>query len=228
MVDISYHYPAASRVTFIGIDASTQGNWKGVYGPDGQVVILDSTNYPSYATAPPTGSSSYLWNSAPSDTRALERAGTGRIAACWFSGTSFDLNLVQSDNKPHRIALYCLDWDSDSRIQTIDIRDSVTGSVLNSQSISNFNGGQYVVWDIIGNADIRFTSTGAINAVLSGIFFAPGQFQPADATGDSVPDVMADANGNGIYDPGEINWQTYTSPNGLTTANGLEVFTPLK
>lgn len=228
MVDISYHYAAASRVTFVGLDTSTQGNWKGVYGSDGYNVINDSSSYPAYATVTPSGNMSYTWNSAPSDTRALQRGGTGRIAACWYNGSSFNVALVQTDNKPHQLAFYCLDWDSATRVQTVNVLDSVTGAVLNSQTVTNFNGGQYVIWNILGNATINFTRTGTANAVLSGIFFAPAPFQPADADGDSIPDVMEDINGNGVFDPGEKDWETYNSPNGLTAADGLQVFTPLK
>jgi hypothetical protein len=51
---------------------------------------------------------------------------------------------------------------------------------------------------------------------------------PIDTNGDGIPDYLEDANGNGIYDAGDLgNW--LISPfNGLTTANGLSVFTPLK
>jgi hypothetical protein len=52
---------------------------------------------------------------------------------------------------------------------------------------------------------------------------------PLDTDGDGVPDYLEDFNGNGIFDSGDLgNWQVYNSPNGLTTANGLMVFTPLK
>ena len=51
---------------------------------------------------------------------------------------------------------------------------------------------------------------------------------PIDTNGDGIPDYLEDANGNGIYDAGDLgNW--LISPfNGLTTTNGLLVFTPLK
>jgi hypothetical protein len=51
---------------------------------------------------------------------------------------------------------------------------------------------------------------------------------PIDTSGDGVPDYLRDANGNGIVDTGEINWANYVSANGLSTGNGLQVFTPLK
>ena len=51
---------------------------------------------------------------------------------------------------------------------------------------------------------------------------------PIDTDGDGIPDYLEDSNGNGIYDAGDLsNW--LISPfNGLTTADGLLVFTPLK
>ena len=52
--------------------------------------------------------------------------------------------------------------------------------------------------------------------------------QPIDTDGDGYWDHSEDRNGNGTFDTGETDWQSYTSPNGLTGSPGLEVFTPLK
>lgn len=51
---------------------------------------------------------------------------------------------------------------------------------------------------------------------------------PICTPGDGIPDYLADANGDGLVESGEISWTNYVSPNGLTLANGLVVFTPLK
>jgi len=52
---------------------------------------------------------------------------------------------------------------------------------------------------------------------------------PSSTSGDAIGDYLLDSNGDGIYDAGDLgNWKAYNSPNGLTTANNLEVFTPLK
>jgi len=56
----------------------------------------------------------------------------------------------------------------------------------------------------------------------------PSTGQPYDADGDGTPDYVEDANGNGVADGSETDWQSYNSPNGLIGAAGLEVFTPLK
>jgi hypothetical protein len=50
---------------------------------------------------------------------------------------------------------------------------------------------------------------------------------PVDTDGDGVPDYLEDANGNGLVDAGESSW-LLNAYNGLSTANGLQVFTPLK
>ncbi len=51
---------------------------------------------------------------------------------------------------------------------------------------------------------------------------------PIDTNGDGIPDYLEDANGNGIYDAGDWGDWLISPFNGLTTANGLLVFTPLK
>jgi hypothetical protein len=51
---------------------------------------------------------------------------------------------------------------------------------------------------------------------------------PLDYDGDGIPDYLEDANGNGVVDNGETSWTNYNSGNGLTSGNGLMVFTPLK
>ena len=52
---------------------------------------------------------------------------------------------------------------------------------------------------------------------------------PLDSNGDEIPDYLEDANGDGIFDAGDLaDWQI--SPYGLSGANGgdFQVFTPLK
>jgi hypothetical protein len=49
---------------------------------------------------------------------------------------------------------------------------------------------------------------------------------PLDADGDNIPDYLEDANGNGVLNTGERDWQG--SENGTTGMPGLKGFTPLK
>ncbi len=135
--------------------------------------IGDSTSYPSYATVTPAGQSSWVWAASTSDVRALEKASstTDRIAATWYSSSSFIIDVNLSDSNSHQIALYMLDWDNNSRTQTITIADAGTGTVLDTRNVSGFVNGEYLVWNISGHVTITVTRTGGSNAVVSGIFF---------------------------------------------------------
>ncbi len=132
----------------------------------------------------PAGNSSWVWASQSTDPRALLRGvATGRIAATWYSATSFTVDVNLTDGNPHRVALYNLDWDTTARVQRIDVLDASSGSVLDSRSLSSFNGGQYLVWTLSGHVTFRFTWTAGSNAVLSGLFFdAPASTLPATTT----------------------------------------------
>ena len=155
--------------TLIATDTSTQGSWQGTYGREGYNVAGDSASYPAYAQV--STPSAYTWNSSTSDPRALRRpGGADSLAACWFGGTfTVDVNL--SDNQPHRVALYFLDWDSTARSQTVEVLDAVTGIVLDTRTVSSFHDGAYLAWNLTGHVQFRFTSLQGANAVLSGLFF---------------------------------------------------------
>jgi subtilisin family serine protease len=165
--------PPASSAAFVKADATTQGTWKGVYGADGYNVINDSASYPSYVNVTPSGNSSWVWVSSTSDPRGLQKGTlTDRIAACWYSSSSFNLDVSFTDGNTHQVAFYMLDWDNFyGRTQRIDILDP-GNNVLDTRSISSFTGGQYLVWNLSGHVIVRITNTNpSSNAVLSGIFF---------------------------------------------------------
>ena len=101
-----------TSAVLVGQDSTTQGNWIGKYGSDGYNIIGDATSYPSYATVTATGESTTIWSSSTTDPRALENpGGAGRIAATWYSSTSFSINVDLTDGQAHDVALYALDWD---------------------------------------------------------------------------------------------------------------------
>jgi hypothetical protein len=105
--------------------------------------------------------------------RALQKLSnpTDRIAATWYSGNPFIIDTNITDSASHQVALYCLDWDSANRQQTIDVLDS-NGAVLNTQTLTtSFNGGVYLVWNVTGHVKFRVTSSAGVNAVVSGLFF---------------------------------------------------------
>ena len=88
----------SGQASLIQSDTTTEGNWIKTYGAQGYDVIGEPAGLPGYATITPSGQSSYTWASSTSDPRALQvPGGTGRIAATWYSATSFKV-----DRGPHR------------------------------------------------------------------------------------------------------------------------------
>src|SRR5262249_6941631 len=154
----------------------TQGNWQHVYGSQGYNVIDNATSYPSYAQVSASGNNNFVWSNSTTDSRALQDASSSssRIAACWFSRTSFTVNVNITDGQSHQLALYLLGWDKQGRKEQVQITDATTGTVLDTESASNFSNGEYLVWNASGDINITITnlkSTG--NAVLSGLLLDP-------------------------------------------------------
>jgi ELWxxDGT repeat protein len=167
--------PHSTSATFVTTDAGTEGNWTGVYGKDGYDVINSAQSLPSYATLSIPGSvSNYTWNPNATMVSALQASpgSSDRIAACDYSNNAaFSFNLDLTDGKTHQVALYLLDWDSRKRAETIQITDATTGKVLDSEGVSNFTFGKYLVWNLSGDVNITITNSGGLNEVLSGVFF---------------------------------------------------------
>jgi hypothetical protein len=160
--------------TFVTLDTTTQGNWQGVYGANGYNVINGTVAYPSYVTVTPSGANTATWASSTTDVRALlsSATSTNRIAAAWYNPTtSFLIDMVFNDGLQHQVAMYFLDWDSTKRAETVNITDA-NAVLLNSQNVSNFHNGQYLVWQLSGHVQIRVsTTTSSANVVVSGLFF---------------------------------------------------------
>ena len=87
-----------------------------------------------------------MWNAQPgTDVRALQRATSGRIAACWYSpglvGGSFSIDVNLTDGAAHRVALYLLDWDSTTRVNRVDVLEPPPSKCSPPQTLQAFNGG---------------------------------------------------------------------------------------
>jgi beta-lactam-binding protein with PASTA domain len=172
---------AKPQATFVEFDTSTQGSWVGKYGVDGYWVASGPQSDPSYdPTLSMAGQSNYVWSPNTSDPRALQN-GLGRIAATWFSTTSFTFDVNLTDVNTHQIALYALDWDDyqGGRSETVEILDANTLAILDMRTVTSFTNGTYLVWNISGHVQIKVINN-ASNAVISGIFFGmPPQSAPA-------------------------------------------------
>ena len=164
-----------ATAAFVKYDTSTQGNWKGAYGSDGEVIANDSSTPPVYAQVNVAKLSSWTWVSSTTDARALIKTNqSGRIASSWFDKATFDIDVNLTDGVSHQVALYVLDWDFNSRAERIDILDAGNGTILNSMNASNFTGGEYLVWNLSGHVIARVTKTNSSsNAVVSGVFINP-------------------------------------------------------
>jgi hypothetical protein len=163
--------PSATAV-FVRTDTTTQGSWVGAYGSQGYNVVDAGVSYPAYATVGVAGQQDWIWAASTNDVRALQNPNGGRIASTWYSPTTFTIDLNLTDGAQHQIALYLLDFDNQGRSERVDVVDSGTGVVLNSQTAGNFGGGEYLVWNISGHVQIRVTDLAGPNAVVSGLFFA--------------------------------------------------------
>jgi hypothetical protein len=165
--------PLGTTASFAGKDTTTLGTWRGKYGATGSLVFEDFGILPPWVKVVGVGESHFVWAATTADPRGTQRASdaTQRLAATWYSGSSYTIDVNITDGKRHRLALYCLDWDSLGRAETIQILDAKTGKVLNSQAISGFNRGIYLRWNVSGHIKIVLTHTAGANAVASGIFF---------------------------------------------------------
>jgi len=164
-----------NSASFVQTDTTTQGNWTGVYGAAGYNVIGSTSSYPSYATVTPSGQALWTWSSTTSDVRGLLIPGsTSRIAACWYSSTSFTIDVNLTDGQVHPVSLYAVDWYSQGFSEQIQVLDGSSGAVLNSQTISNFSGGEYLTWNVSGHVQFKVTTLAGANGVVSGLFIGAG------------------------------------------------------
>jgi hypothetical protein len=174
-----------ATATFVRTDTTTQGNWKGMYGANGYNLINDTVSYPGYATVTPTNQLNYTWDSSTSDGRALQKAlsPNDRIAATWYTYDTFTIDLNFTDGAQHQLAVYCVDWNGGgSRMQTLSILNGATSTLLDRQSVTSFQNGEYLVWNVTGHVVLQVTYTGGTNAVISGLFFDTASIGSAPGT----------------------------------------------
>jgi hypothetical protein len=163
--------PPAPKAVFITSDTATGGNWTGVYGTEGALLIGSQSQVPSYVEIAPKDVEAWIWSNDSPETRALQIPGSAqRIAGCWYGGL-FSVTLNFKDTAAHRVAAYFCDWDSSRRVQRIDILNAETGAVLWTRTISNFHSGEYLVWNLQGKVRIRCLAERGDNTILNGLLF---------------------------------------------------------
>jgi hypothetical protein len=105
-----------------------------------------------------------------------------RVAAVWYSSTSFSVDVNLGDGVAHDLELYLLDWDNNGRAETVQITDAASSAVLSTQTISSFQSGEYLNYVVSGHIVITITRTAGANAVLNGLFLDPTPAGTAAAT----------------------------------------------
>ncbi len=195
--------PAGATASFVGSDTTTQGSWRNAYGADGYDIAADTSGtdpvVPSYATLSTSGTTPFVWASSTTDARALQNAAdTGRIASCWYTSTSMNFDVNITDGKTHEVSLYAVNFVNKSRSEQVQVIDAGSGAVLSTETLSSFQGGAYLTWNISGNVVIKVTNLNAsANAVVSGLFFGG---KPAGATASFVgSDTTTQGSWRGAY-----------------------------
>ncbi|MHB1561389.1 MAG: hypothetical protein ACYC61_28410, partial [Isosphaeraceae bacterium] len=162
---------APSLATFVKSDTTTQGAWIGKYGTQGYSIAGVATSLPSYATVAPAGGTPvWTWSSSTTDPRALASPGGGTAAAKTWYGSTLTINVGLSDGQVHDVGIYAVDWPNQGRSERVQILDAATGTVLDTETLSSFTGGEYLQWAVSGNVVIQATSLSGPNAVISGVF----------------------------------------------------------
>jgi len=177
--------------------------------PGGQA---DYQQLPAYAQVSLAGQYKYTWDTSSGEASAIQDPlnPSNRVASTWYSATQFTLDLNLTDGNAHRIALYLLDYDSQGRAETVSVMNPANGQVLATQAVSNFSGGEYLVFDVTGHVQLQFTGTAGPNAVLSGLFFgAPGSPSLPASSSPAAAFVATDTTTQG-------NWQGVYGADGYT------------
>jgi hypothetical protein len=178
----------SAMATWVKSDTGTQGAWIGKYGTQGSSLANSSQSFSVPATLLVQNQSNWTWAVDPNDTRALETDTHGdSLAAAWYSRTTFTMDLNLTDGAAHNVELYVVDWDSQGRTETLQIKDANSGAMLDTRVIpdssgdatstnttsANFVGGTYLIWTVTGHVTISVTMDTGPNAVVSGLFIDP-------------------------------------------------------
>ena len=176
--------PLTATATFIKRIPPRKGDWIGKYGAQGYDLSYDAFDQPSYADVTVPVSSSGYWNLSANVPQALVNPSeTDHLAAYWSQGTTTTIDVAFTDGLAHDLTMYFLDWNDQGMVEQIQISDAATGTVLNTQTISNFEDGVYLAWTISGSVAIKFTALGPGEAVVSGFFFDAPSIPPLSVAG---------------------------------------------
>ncbi|HEV2453477.1 MAG TPA: alpha-L-rhamnosidase C-terminal domain-containing protein, partial [Verrucomicrobiae bacterium] len=165
-------------------DDTTHGNWGGVYGKDGYLLLGydgDGTNreqLPPYVQSVTVRSGKFTqWATDISDGRALasnDRNEGARNAAAFYRDWTVLVDIRLKQPHPFRVAAYAVDFDHKDRQEAADIYNLPALTLAApTQAVRDYQDGKYVIYDCHDSVRLRFDNVRGPNAVVSGIFFDP-------------------------------------------------------
>jgi alpha-L-rhamnosidase len=213
--------PEQYAAQFITADSTTSGNWGGVYGKDGYVLCNyngndnDQKSLPTYVSSVTyygTTANGTVWASGTNDDRALAPNSSNqnpRNATCLYANPTMTFTINGTGIKNYQVALYFVDWDNKGRRLAVEMFDANTLNLIAPvEVITNFTGGEYLVYTYNQSAKFRIDQVRGDNAVLSGIFF------------DSAPTTPFNLNNNSFeFDLASPGAAVSTVPTGWTAFN---------
>lgn len=191
----------SAAASFVETDSTTSGKWSGTYGGDGYEIVGGSTSLPSYVTVSVSGNQFWQWAAPGQADYVAPQVSPGSsqyVAACDFAESSFSVNLNFTDGQSHQVALYLLDYDYQGRTETVQVSNAGSGQVLDTRTVTSFQTGKYLVYNLSGDVTITFTNARPQNAVLSGILFGGAPTASATASFAGV-DSATRGNWTGVY-----------------------------
>ena len=192
----------STSAAFVRSDATTSGSWQGMYGSQGGLAYPNGhIPYPENVAVSAYRNYAHVWDDSTTDPRALQKSsGSDRFATAWHDSSEFYFFLEFSDADVHQVSFYFLDYDRAGRQQKLEFFDDVTGQLLASTNLANFQNGIYSTWNLKGNVQVRVTRISGPNAVLSGIFFDPEGTDPASTSAAFVrTDTTTSGSWRGVY-----------------------------
>jgi hypothetical protein len=184
--------PEQYAAQFVKQDATTGGNWGGVYGKEGYVLCNydgqghDRRSLPAYVTSleyfrafPKNGMpDATMWQKDTSNKSALSPAPGNKnprnAAALSNSDQTMTMTVGIDGTRDCQVALYFVDWDNQGRRQAVEMHDANTlDLVAPVKVVNNHAGGQYLVYAYNKSAKFRFNKVRGDIVTLSGIFFDP-------------------------------------------------------
>jgi len=186
----------------VPVETHPQGDWVGSYGHNGYDLAAwnsssDLMDIPS-ASLSLTHGSRYRWATSTTEERALESPnGSPRYAATYYDENEITLQLKFKEAYTGELHLYALDWDGESRRETITVGGET------ALLLASFHEGAWASFPIKVSAGDSVTVTvqrnAGPNAVLSGVFLGASGAPPA-------PGLLIPAYFNPGYEPGKAAW----------------------